>query len=209
MSKTETILCQPVDLIKMMVDNKTGFIPKDSVNDDKFFDSNRLWFIPRPIAEENTDFRQLIPYVILRYKDRIGIYERTSKGGENRLHNLVSIGMGGHVSTRDIFHYYDDIHGLETVKTAMFRELIEEIGLTDEHIDSINHVGYLYYDKDSPVEDVHKVHIGVVLVCNILKLPESETEDAIGNFKFIPLADLKEYRSSMERWSKEVSTYLV
>ena len=54
-------------------------------------------FMPRDEAEQRPDYKQIIPYVILRRGDEVFVTRRLSKGGEARLHGKISIGIGGQI----------------------------------------------------------------------------------------------------------------
>ena len=58
-------------------------------------------FMPRDEAEQRPDYKQIIPYVILRRGDEVFVTRRLSKGGEARLHGKISIGIGGHINPVD------------------------------------------------------------------------------------------------------------
>ena len=58
-------------------------------------------FLPREKAENDRRYRQIIPYVVLRYGDDLFSYVRIS-GSEARLEGKVSVGIGGHVSRADL-----------------------------------------------------------------------------------------------------------
>ena len=97
--------------------------------------SIRNFLMSRKEAEKNDDFLQLIPYVIVTRKvaDEQGntslevlSYMRGQKGGENRLHGRVSIGIGGHVEEEST----NEKHIWTVIKEAAEREVKEETGLT-------------------------------------------------------------------------------
>src|SRR5437763_6658516 len=46
-------------------------------------------------AEENECFKQPIPYAVIQRGDKIFVYERLKGAGETRLHNKLSLGVGG------------------------------------------------------------------------------------------------------------------
>ena len=58
-------------------------------------------FYPRPAAETDAAVKQIIPYLVLRDGDRIFLMKRTRAGGDARLHDLYSIGVGGHMNPGD------------------------------------------------------------------------------------------------------------
>src|SRR3954454_9273568 len=63
-------------------------------------------FRPRPDAEQDPSWKQVIPYVVLRDGDAIFLMRRTRAGGDERLHDRYSIGIGGHVNPQD-----EDVNG--------------------------------------------------------------------------------------------------
>ena len=83
-----------------------------------------LSWIDRQEAEQNPNFKQIIPYVLVKdAQNKLAVYPRS--GTENRLHSFYSLGIGGHVDKipdqgRDF---------LETLKKGIQRELAEEIYL--------------------------------------------------------------------------------
>src|SRR4051794_3879207 len=64
-------------------------------------DPRSLEFRPRSNVETDPSVKQLIPYAILIREDQVFAYRRGKAGGENRLHDLWSIGVGGHISKED------------------------------------------------------------------------------------------------------------
>jgi len=56
------------------------------------------FFIERPRAEEDPTYRQIIPYALVRYRGRYLLMRRTQGGGEARLHNRYTLGVGGHIN---------------------------------------------------------------------------------------------------------------
>ena len=80
------------------------------------------------------------------------------------LHNLFSIGIGGHVDAVDAV--YDDKGAFqlqETLSTGMYRELAEELDLTAEDFQGMETIGYLAKNATS----VDAVHLGIVLVAEL------------------------------------------
>src|SRR5436309_10680442 len=58
-------------------------------------------FRPRAAVETDPSYKQLIPYVVLRWRDRLFHYTRGAAGGEARLRAKRSVGVGGHISAAD------------------------------------------------------------------------------------------------------------
>src|SRR5690606_15295618 len=112
-----------------------GIRPFDQVTDDAIFDNNNVWVGPRgwldKKGEEDTNFVQPIPYILVRDGDRILSYIRTPKGGEERLHNLVAVGIGGHIDASDaVYNSLNMIDLRATLSIAAVREICEELGIT-------------------------------------------------------------------------------
>ncbi len=66
-----------------------------------FLHPEHLRYIPRSLAEDDPSHKQLIPYVVLRSGDEVFCYTRGKKGGEQRLHDRWSLGVGGHICRED------------------------------------------------------------------------------------------------------------
>ena len=110
-------------------------------------------FLARNIAETDYQFKQVIPYVVVRHEDRTLLIWRTNKQTEARLHNLYSLGVGGHINDTDIPSASSNI-----ILTGMRREFNEEIAVESEQ--SCELVGIINDDST----DVSRVHMGFVFV---------------------------------------------
>src|SRR4051794_20427491 len=82
-------------------------------------DPAALQFRPRAAVETDPSYKQLIPYVVLRWRDQLFHYTRGA-GGESRLRAQRSIGVGGHISAADAASSGDPY------RAGMMRELAEE-----------------------------------------------------------------------------------
>lgn len=119
-------------------------------------------FAPRSGVENRVEFRQIIPYVILRNKNSVAMYVRTSQGAEKRLHRLSSIGFGGHVEIKDIVLDEDDLlHVQRTIEKAAIREIREEIKYAA--VISKETIGFIADDRDL----VNRVHLGIVEIWDL------------------------------------------
>lgn len=56
------------------------------------------FFVDRPEAEQNSEWKQWIPYCVLRRPGQVFCVQRKAAQTETRLHHLLSIGIGGHVN---------------------------------------------------------------------------------------------------------------
>jgi len=105
-------------------------------------------YLDRPAAEEDPNHKQLIPYVLVRDRQRVFLMERTDAGGDRRLHGKASIGVGGHLNPVD--------DGEDALMAGLRREWAEEL-VTDWTPD-FGLVGMLNDDSNP----VGAVHLGVV-----------------------------------------------
>src|SRR5258707_1356228 len=90
-----------------------------------------LSYLPRGLAEHDPSFKQLIPYVVLRWRDQVFHYTRGAGGTETRLQALRSIGVGGHICAED------QADSRDPYRTGLLREIEEEVDVQcayTEHI---------------------------------------------------------------------------
>lgn len=121
-------------------------------------------FEPRTEAEQNPDWKQLIPYcVVLRGDAEVFCVERLPAQGETRLHGRLSIGIGGHVEPIDA-----PIVGILGRATA--RELSEELHLPPAGPPEM--IGLLNDDSNA----VGAVHVGLV---HVLGLPADLRRESV------------------------------
>ena len=149
-------------------------------------------FLPRPDMENDPSFKQIIPYVIFRCRDRVFSYTRGTSQGEARLHAKRSIGVGGHVDEADA----DGRATLDAYEAALVRELDEEIVLGS--IGTILRVG-LINDDSTPVG---RVHLGVVHVCDLDRPEVTPREDGLADARFVAIEELRGDLDQLETWSQ-------
>jgi predicted NUDIX family phosphoesterase len=148
-------------------------------------------FAPRASMEENPAFKQVIPYLVLRDGERYFLMRRTRAGGDARLHDLWSIGVGGHLNPGD-----GDLEG------GLRREWAEEVVADFEP--EFRLVGLLN-DDTTPVG---RVHLGAVYVADAAGRPVEirETEKLTGGFA--SPGDVAAVAGDMETWSRLVFDFL-
>jgi len=168
-------------------------------------ESKDVVIMQRALLETNPKFRQLIPYVVVKQGDKYLAYERSVSGGESRLHNLFSIGIGGHVDAVDAVYDEKGVFQLtDTLRTGMYRELHEELGLTESDFLGMTTIGYLSKD----VTPVDEVHLGIVLVAEVhADLVITSKEDALNLAGFLAADELA--KLNLESWSETVVAELV
>jgi predicted NUDIX family phosphoesterase len=150
------------------------------------------YFAPRDRVENDPSLKQIIPYVVLRYRDRIFLVTRTRAGAEVRLREKLSIGIGGHITP-------DDKGGAaDLIAAGMEREVVEEV-----HIPSgwrARPIGALNDD----VEAVGQVHFGLVYIAD-LPSPDvriRETKKLSG--AFATRQEIGDAYPHLESWSQFV-----
>ena len=145
------------------------------------------FFLRRGDAEEDPAHKQVIPYLVLRDGERWFLMRRTKAGGDARLHDLWSIGVGGHLNPGD-----GDVQG------GLRREWNEEV-VADFEPEFVP-VGLLN-DDTTPVG---AVHVGVVFVADAegRAVAIRETDKLTGSFA--STEDTAAVRGAMETWSRLV-----
>jgi predicted NUDIX family phosphoesterase len=144
-------------------------------------------FFPRPAAEGDTSIKQIIPYLVLRDADRIFLMKRTRAGGDARLHDHYSIGVGGHMNPGD-----------DSVPLCLRREWHEE--LIADFVPEFEFLGLL---NDDEVE-VGRHHIGIVYLADAAGRPVAvrETDKLSGAFEAVGV--VRTVYDRMETWSQLV-----
>jgi predicted NUDIX family phosphoesterase len=156
---------------------------------------NWTYFIDREFAEINEDYKQVIPYCIIRKGHNILTYQRTDSSGESRLHNKWSIGVGGHINPCDT-----ETISINTIYTSIKRELREELEWGDINLDTITPrlIGLILDNSNS----VGRVHFGVVYELRVISLNYPKLfEDSLSNIEWLSLGELKR-KNNLESWSK-------
>ncbi len=153
------------------------------------------FFVERAHAEGDPSLKQIIPYVLLKRQDELFLFQRLKGGGEARLHNLHSVGVGGHINPTE----ESTKRGLDTLFAGAKRELFEEVGYQGEL--PLKPFGLLNDDTN----EVGSVHVGVVLVLELpteSSLTVRETRVLKGSFR--PHGEIQKLRSSVlfETWSE-------
>jgi predicted NUDIX family phosphoesterase len=149
-----------------------------------------LRYLPREVAENDPEHKQLIPYIVLRHGGQVFHYLRGAGGGERRLHARRSIGIGGHIASTD------GAIAEGAYRIGMLRELAEEVEITGPYNESC--IG-LINDDSTPVG---QVHLGIVHVLDLAEPRVASREAALAEGGFAPLADLRARREQFETWSR-------
>jgi len=144
-------------------------------------------YVPRGVAEHDRSLKQVIPYLVLRYGAEYFLMRRTRAGGDARLHDLYSIGVGGHLNPED--------GGLAG---GLVREWHEE--LVADFVPDFELIGLLNDDTT----DVGSVHLGAVYAGNANGRPVLIRETAKLEGTFAGVDETARVREGMESWSRLV-----
>ena len=146
---------------------------------------------PRGAMEHDPAFKQVIPYLVLRDADRYFLMRRTSAGEDARLHDLYSIGVGGHLNPGD--------GGL---LPGLRREWDEE--LAADFVPAFRLVGLLNDDTT----DVGRVHLGAVFEADANGQPVAIRETHKLEGSFAEPSEVATVVDRMETWSRLVFEHL-
>jgi predicted NUDIX family phosphoesterase len=161
---------------------------------DQLLNAEHTSYQPRAKMEEDPSFKQLIPYVIFRYRDEDGQtlvfqYTRGTGQGEQRLHRKRSVGIGGHISSEDAGRTCAYAEGMR-------RELDEEVSIETAYREAC--VGLINDDQT----EVGQVHLGVVHMFDVESPEVHPREEEITEAGFVPVDQLLQDLDGFESWSR-------
>ena len=151
------------------------------------------FFSPRVQAEDDPTYKQIIPYALLAFENKVLYYVRGKKAGEQRLVAKGSIGIGGHMNETD-----ESLFALneQAYRAGVEREVNEEIKIDTQFEDRI--IALLNDDTT----EVGRVHLGIVHVFDLAQQKVEKREAMITNLAFLTKAELMARRESLESWSQ-------
>jgi len=151
-------------------------------------------YLDRAAAEEDSSFKQLIPYVVVRDGERIFLMHRTDAGSDKRLHGKASIGVGGHLNPVD--------EGADALMAGLRREWSEELDAAWEP--DFKLIGLLNDDTNP----VGAVHLGVVFSVDAAgrTVDVREREKLTGGF--VGATEVVAKWDRLETWSQFVAAAL-
>ena len=193
----EKVMVVPDSLFGGILKNGKDFYPSHATELEKL--RGQVSFLDREKAESDEDFRQIIPYVLI-YRNNpepsYFLFKRMKTQGESRLHNLYSIGAGGHINP------IDDESG-DPFESGLRRELEEELYLPQSY--KLDFLGWIY----SRIDPVACVHAGMVYRLEVLQgvIDIRETDKMSG--EWIKKDELRKYEEWMEGWSKIVLNLII
>jgi predicted NUDIX family phosphoesterase len=151
------------------------------------------FFLSRAQAENDPAYKQIIPYALLAFENKVLYYVRGKRAGEQRLIAKGSIGIGGHMNETDESLFAWDA---QAYRVGVEREVDEEIKIDTQFQDRI--VALLNDDTT----EVGRVHLGIVHVFKLAEPKVKKREAMITNLAFLTKAELIARRESLESWSQ-------
>ena len=154
-------------------------------------------FLERSLAEEDENFKQVIPYVVVRHRDQFLLIRRTRKQTEARLHDLYSLGIGGHINK-------EDVAGAETdlLTVGMRRELSEEIKVEEEFCRLVGVIN----DNSTPVA---RVHVGFVYLLTTASPEFTIMEPDKYTAEWKSADELQQFYARMESWAQITNDHVI
>ncbi|MCP4671286.1 MAG: phosphoesterase [Desulfobacula sp.] len=192
LDKNEKVLCIKRDHLPKQWVSQKSIVSLDLDTFIKNCSASGFEFVKRMDAENDSSYKQIIPYIILQTKDhgKTAIYQR--QGSEQRLHDLWSLGIGGHINPIDMNTQKDSFK--QILMQGMQRELDEELEKMPGEI-SPEFVGVISED----ITDVGRVHLGAVFTITAANPENFLPGEELFQFKWAKTNGL--YALNLELWS--------
>jgi predicted NUDIX family phosphoesterase len=160
------------------------------------------FFVERAYAERTPALKQIIPYSIVMHGERILLTRRKKSGGESRLHDKHSIGIGGHINPQDLDG--EASVARNPIERGTRREVEEELAVRGPY--NIHRVGLINDDSNA----VGAVHLGVVQIIRTEGPVEiREREQLEGRLVSVDdLQNLPATGADIETWSQLLIPHL-
>ncbi len=168
------------------------------------------FYVERDRAERSPQWKQIIPYTLVVRDGQVLCLARTKKGGETRLHDKLSIGVGGHINPIDVGVGEDSpTTGGDSqrnpIRAASHREVLDE----ELHVQGRYHwqtLGLLNDDSNA----VGAVHLGWVQSLVVEgDVQVREVDQLQGNFRTVDeLREQLAAGANFETWSSLLIPHL-
>lgn len=181
-----------------------GFAPfRDAAEHARFVETvaRHGFFVERARAEITPEWKQIIPYNVVLVGDEVLLLKRTARGGEARLHDKLTIGVGGHINPEDLpGELPRGSSARDPLPGGTRRELEEELVITGAY--RVEAVGLMNDDTNA----VGAVHLGLVQRVHANGSVEIREKDVLEG-RFVRPAELVERRANganFETWSAKL-----
>lgn len=166
---------------------RQGFFEDPGADWDAVF-SRDFQIARRGDVENDPSFKQIIPYVVITRGAQVFVFRRLPTQDEERLRNLLSIGVGGHM--REEEGTFPDM-----LRANLRRELDEELRISGTPV--VYRLGYVNDDSN----EVGSVHLGVVYECRAIESAVQVRESDLMEGEFVDKKRLRDRVGEMETWS--------
>jgi predicted NUDIX family phosphoesterase len=172
-----------------------GLRGTDKIDLQKYMEviQTKCEFLLRPQMENDTSYKQIIPYLVFKWEDKYFLMQRADKASEARLRSKYSFGIGGHIRE-------DDMQGASIFDWAR-REFAEEVDYKG-NLD-VEMLGVLNDDSN----DVGKVHVGLVMLLNG-DSSDIKVKSELQGGELLTVDECMAFENKMENWSKLVFEFL-
>lgn len=150
-------------------------------------------FKRRGDLEENPDYKQIIPQVILKFENKYFLHQQVA-GTEERLQKMYPLPLGGHVEQFDLEGEKD------LLQTALEREVEEEV-LIESKIVNREFIGIVYLEDDNPV---NHVHVGLFYIFELDGDDVEMNEEELEKVGFVDKKYLMDNMENLTYWSRVV-----
>ncbi len=155
MAENETVLCIKRSALPKSWVQPRSVVPMDLNIFIEKSSRSGFEFLNRKDVEKNPEYKQIIPYIVLQTRNmkKTALYNR--QGSEKRLHDLWSVGIGGHINPND--RKEGSASFRQILMAGMERELNEELDKMP-----FNEIPDFMGVISEDITDVGKVHLGAV-----------------------------------------------
>ncbi|MEA1884312.1 MAG: NUDIX hydrolase [Thermotogota bacterium] len=184
----EDILVIETENLKEFIKGNPGLKDADEKILFGIIEKNGL-FKDRDTVEQDPYYKQIIPYIaMVNEKIEILTLKRLTTQSEKRLHNKISLGVGGHVNNED------SKTPLDAFKKGMQREIDEEVKV--KLMETPEFLGVIYDSTTS----VGQVHLGMAYKVKIEFYGINEKDKF--DYTWKRTDELTNDIEAMENWSK-------
>ena len=189
----DTVLVLDTSKVQNYLVNKDFSLLVDHKNEilQSIYDNHK--FLIRDEIEEDINYRQIIPYCLLKYGGRYVLFERLKKQSEVRLHSKLSLGAGGHINNQD-----DANEPSKIIENCIKRELDEEILVNYDMTKDITYVGVI----NDALSEVSMSHLGLLFEINLRDDNFQVREKNKMVAQWVTAEDIKSKYELLENWSK-------
>lgn len=189
----ELVFAVPTALLWDIIEYKEqGFIPGNTsvlnrlVHDGIFRRRDKL--------ENDPSYKQIIPYAIISNLEFYYLFKRSAGQREKRLHNKLSLGIGGHMNP-DCSNVYNEQYVINELK----RELFEELRLEGNCI--IEEIEFIGFINDDTIP-VGRAHIGLLYDIRVSHRYLSVKETDKMSAEWVDKARLTKLYELLETWTR-------